>query len=550
MDLPEIRSHVALYLDDEELAAAAAMCKSWYATFNPLLWSTVRWNGLDLEQPTEVGIEANLESIRNLFIEYDHPANSPLNSCTHLTHLNIYLCSDNWDRLAHLVRQNTQLSSLSLYHNRCSPPPEFLTTLNESCMNLTHLDAAFLEHDYHCTQLLLDLCTRLQYLNLNGGELTDVGSLNSAENHLRWPVFARMKSLRLSFDRPGITIAHQIQWIQKCPQLRHLSWDLDEDNFDLEEVPALEILTLFPDHCPLLEELDLGHPKLADVDWSRILDACSRVKMFKASSSRFGPIAFKSLARHFASLTTLDLRRCMAVTSPMTQRILMSCPNMRWFCSGRLEARDILGVDEGQYEKTDEGDHHHHQQQHSLGLERVDEGHELVQSQDWVCTQLRFLTLYLCGLESRPPAWQDQVLRQLSRLKQLDFLTIGTNDFALDGTRDGIQLSLDAGLNQLRTLTKLDRFCFDGVAQDMTKEDVDWMLEAWPKLEAVEGRLHTDNERRRKLEKILKARDVRMCLYSGDDEDETENESVEEDEEELEEGEEEEEEAVEEAALE
>ncbi|CAO3574343.1 unnamed protein product [Mortierella alpina] len=504
MDLPEIRTHVARHLADEQLAAAAAVSKGWHDTFNPAYWSTVKWSSADPKRPTEVGIEANKHSIRHLSFECDHPVDSTLNTCTNLTTLHVHYCSDNWDRVSNLLRQNTLLTSLSLYYSRVEPPPEFLTSLNESCMNLTHLDASNLVYNFQGTQLLLDLTTRLHYLNLNGSELTDVGPLNSGENHQRWPEFPYLKSLSLLLDRPGITILHQIQWIRKCPQLRDLCWNIDEDDVGQERLPIRELSELFSQDCSLLDELDLEHPKLTDDVLNRILTVCRPLKKLHVSRSKFGPLAFHSIGQHFATLTTLGLGQCHAVTSPMTQRILMSCPNLLWFCAGRLEAQDVLGVTESRNE-TPEG---HDERQ--------------LQPQDWVCTQLRLWTLYLCGLENRPPTWQDLVLKQLSKLTQLDFLTLGVNDYALDGTRDGIRLSLDAGLDQLRTLTKLDRFCFDGVAQDMTEEDVRWMLEAWPKLERVEGRLHTDNEQRRELEKILLEKNVEMCIYYDDDPEEDE----------------------------
>ncbi|KAF9945636.1 hypothetical protein BGZ70_003697 [Mortierella alpina] len=504
MDLPEIRTHVARHLADEHLAAAAAVSKGWHDAFNPAYWATVKWSSDEPKRPTEVGIEANKHSIRSLSIECDHPVDSALNSCTNLTTLNVHYCSDNWDRVSNLLRQNTLLTSLSLYYSRVEPPPEFLTSLNESCKNLTHLDASNLVYNFRGTQLLLDLTTRLHYLNLNGSELTDVGPLDSGENHQRWPEFPHLKTLSLLLDSPGITMLHQTQWFRKCPQLRDLHWFIDEDDDGQERLPMRELSQLFSQDCPLLDKLELEHPKLTDDALNRILAACRPLKKFDVSRSKFGPLAFQSLGQHFATLTNLDLARCPAVTSPMTQRILMSCPNLLWFCSGRLEAQDILGVTESM-----NGTHEGYEEQP-------------LQPQDWVCTKLRLWTMYLCGLENRPSTWQDLVLKQLSKLTQLDFLTFGVNDYSLDGTRDGIQLSLDAGLDQLRTLTKLDRFCFDGVAQDMTEKDVRWMLETWPKLERVEGRLHTDNEQRRELEKILLARDVQMCIYYDDDPEEDE----------------------------
>ncbi|KAF9279665.1 hypothetical protein BGZ68_007782 [Mortierella alpina] len=62
---------------------------------------------------------------------------------------------------------------------------------------------------------------------------------------------------------------------------------------------------------------------------------------FAVRRSDFGPLAFSALKRHFATIQYLDLYQCPALTSPMTQEILMSCPSLESFDGNRLLAEDI-----------------------------------------------------------------------------------------------------------------------------------------------------------------------------------------------------------------
>ncbi|KAG9070470.1 hypothetical protein KI688_008006 [Linnemannia hyalina] len=53
--------------------------------------------------------------------------------------------------------------------------------------------------------------------------------------------------------------------------------------------------------------------------------------------------------------------------------------------------------------------------------------------------------------------------------------------------RTTLKLSLDAGLDPLRTLSRLKVFGFRGVDHRVGKEELDWMATAWPRLERVLG---------------------------------------------------------------
>ncbi|KAF8937074.1 hypothetical protein EDD21DRAFT_360176 [Dissophora ornata] len=486
MELPELRSHVAQYLDPCQLARAAQVSKGWNETFTPVLYADIEWSRVG-SNPSVETIIANADHIRNLRL-YKEPTDFPLEICTRLERLYLeFLARDPtiWDRLSSLVLQNPKLAELETMFMKV--PSEFIGAILD-CPYLRKLQASFFESfDRRSTEFLLDTCVRLRTLDLTEGAL---GTLESLD---RWPQFPALEKLFLDIE--AWTVFRQTELMRRCPRLKSLRWSVKDTVF-----PTADICQLCSTICPLLEELEFWDVVLSDKDVSRVLDSCAtRLALFSISESSFGPFAMQSLGRHFSTLTQLDIRRCLETTSAMAHQILLSCPRLTWFCADRLEARDILGV-----------------------VVDVDEtsGKETVRfyPQDWVCRDLRFLTIFICGLEDRPVEWQRMVLRQLAKMDKLDFLTIAPYEFNMDGTRDGIDLRLEAGLDILSSLKLLDRFCFDGLWQEMEEEDVRWMVEAWPRLEAVEGKVHRVKNRRLELQKILKERDIRMVIYFDDEE--------------------------------
>ncbi|KAF9931415.1 hypothetical protein FBU30_010251 [Linnemannia zychae] len=464
----------------------------------------------------------------------------PFAACTKIEDLNLQLNirqAEIWDHLTNLVRNNTELKALTVFLSGVPVTMEFmqalirkespLSSLSPSSPNtslssphkagstsggLKMFTTMFLDLNKEMTEALLDLATQLESLQLNGATTVDPGSLD------RWPVFPNLTTLKLSLNS-GITPFHQLQIIQRCPKLQSLAWDLeesaisdlallegsfipntDETAFYNCRFPTKAVSELFrPDACPELEMISINYPHLPDRDLVQIVEACPKLTMFEVFETGFGALTFHALIRHFANLTRLDIRRCRGVTSPMAQQILTSCRKLVYFCGDTLHARDIVGLQESQETETE------------TMLQEL-------RPQEWVCTDLTWLTLYICGLENAPPTWLPIVYHQLSRLSSLDFLTISPQ-IELDGTKDGLPLNLSSGLSTLATLTNLERFCFHGLIQEMDEADVQWMVDSWPKLIRVEGVVHPDRERRIVLEPILRSEGVELCGYFGDEDD-------------------------------
>lgn len=251
--------------------------------------------------------------------------------------------------------------------------------------------------------------------------------------------------------------------------------------------------------CLHIERLDFGERVLEDDDLAQVLGSCSKVTDFTICGSLFSPSAFESLIWHFPHLTLLDLMHSNGVTSSMSLRILTSCPLLTEFCAGgSLAAQDIIGVST-----------------------QDDQGQEKLEPQVWVCLSLKRLSISISGLRNRPPEWQSLILGQIARLHNLCNLSIGPKcgDFHKEDhvaameldEDDGIQLRLKAGLMILSGLKHLEVVGFLGLWQNMD-EDVCWMLDAWPNLVGIMGKVHFQNHK--ELVAFLEDRD-NLCTVFG-----------------------------------
>jgi hypothetical protein len=188
--------------------------------------------------------------------------------------------------------------------------------------------------------------------------------------------------------------------------------------------------------------------------------------------------------------------KCVFLTSKMTQRIMTSCPSLTDFVGTSLDACDILGIPRDQ-EAT------------------IQEAVMYQKSQDWICTNLKSLSIFICGLEDKPLEWHRGVLQQLARLRKLKILGVSLYHYSVLN-HDGLDLRLEAGLGVLSSLECLEEFRFPGLWQQMEEQDVRWMVQAWPELRYVYGKLRYDGKQRSKLHAILN--ETKLRNYDCDDE--------------------------------
>ena len=77
-----------------------------------------------------------------------------------------------------------------------------------------------------------------------------------------------------------------------------------------------------------------------------------------------------------------------------------------------------------------------------------------------------------------------------------------------------LQLRLDRGLAQLSNLTRLWTVRTESTGQELRSEDVEWMLEHWPLLTRLSGKLSSDTDIEERLVGLLVDRRVVCEQYT------------------------------------
>ncbi|KAG0230657.1 hypothetical protein B0O80DRAFT_463020 [Mortierella sp. GBAus27b] len=466
MDLPEIRTAVARYLDDRSLYAASLVCRSWNASISPVLYYEVRMMD-HFDRPSKDAIRANADYIRSLELSL-HKFSSEdqvalIENCTKIETIYIHnqtWTSQAWDWFSMLVQRNPNIESLCIFNDE-GVPKEFINTLS-SLMQLRELRIKALGLHSTSMELLFDTAVRL--------EILDIMSIDTFPSSFeKWLCFPNLKNLSLTLE----PVRSQLELIRRCPKLDTLTCYIHESDPSLVH----DICEVFRTTCPFIENLELRTGgSMSDEDLSRILDSLRRLTCLNIPESNFGEMAFRSLVRH-PFLEKLHLKDAKNLSSKLIQQIMTSCPNLTEFSGTRLEACDIVGFVKGS-EDADETD---------KGVTREEEeARKHPPPQDWVCTKLTYLYISIRGLEGKPREWHRRIFRQLGKLNQLRNLDIdSTISDGDERCRDGLDFRPEAGLDEMAGLKQLECLDIDGLWQDFEREDVEWMVKTWPKLRGL-----------------------------------------------------------------
>ncbi|KAF9081077.1 hypothetical protein BGX27_005111, partial [Mortierella sp. AM989] len=163
-------------------------------------------------------------------------------------------------------------------------------------------------------------------------------------------------------------------------------------------------------------------------------------------------------------------------------------------------------------------------------IENIDQGNQIIGEnlermilgEDWICLGLKLLCLRFdlssktmdidrdtpegkAMFQRQQQLEQYHAFRQIGRLTLLQDLHISNqrsnteNERSLDlrlGTNGG-------GLEGLETLKELKRIEFHNTKQELSKEEVDWMVSQWPSLNCIRGTYHPDNAKDEDLAKYI-----------------------------------------------
>ncbi|KAF9206690.1 hypothetical protein BGZ49_002000 [Haplosporangium sp. Z 27] len=487
MYYPELRIQVAEYLDKSELAVVTAVCKSWNEALTPCLYSEVGWTTTNKRIGRET-LQKHAHHVRSLIISLKLHSEIPMEKFTRLKRLHIDTTGvdlETWEEFASLLYRNKMLKELAINSPEAVIPSYIFVTISR-CLSMRKLKLVNCILDQACTTRLLDACAQLELelLCLYSTSLTQPPSLN------RW----EFKSIRDLFilGQYYQTFGQELQWVQRCPSLRALSWN----RLEYETATIPEFCDTLMNRCKNIEELTLLRWTLPDEEIAKVINSTRNLKKFNIASSGFGPISLKACNRFSSTLRCFDARGCKDFTGAMAQQVLTSFPHLEEFIGTTMSVQDILGISEGK----------------PGAPETTTTPESKDPPRDWTCKNLRNFLVLLYGFDKNHPEWQRQVLQKIAKLEKLEHLSVGGNFAELGEKSAGLEVRLNAGLDILGSLKQMNIFHFAGLHPDMDEQDVRWMLSSWPMLSKVKGQLHSDEVQNKKLADILNFKSKK--LYS------------------------------------
>ncbi|KAF9109801.1 hypothetical protein BGX27_007175 [Mortierella sp. AM989] len=294
-------------------------------------------------------------------------------------------------------------------------------------------------------------------------------------------------------------------FIAKTPRLRTLKWTIHRSHAGA----TLDWGTEIPYHLqPQGRWTELEHivitseretKSIPDILLATLLDHTSGgiLKTLVLKAVDVKKLTLGSLQHHFEHLQSLDLGQCSAVSGASAQQILSSCPEMEHFSVNTIHAQDILS------------------------------------GSPWICLKLRTLSVFIDFSQSPsrpgPEIMQPElalaqtcstnvtevcqdiqhqtVFGQLSKLTCLESLHLGQNRPSPCRSINvkTLHWRLRSGLGLLSTLTELsDIHLLSHHSMNVSRSAVIWMINNFPKLERVQGRLGTRKSDHGILGRLLK----------------------------------------------
>ncbi|KAF9355915.1 hypothetical protein BGX26_005962 [Mortierella sp. AD094] len=406
------------------------------------------------------------------------------------------------NQLTNLILRNRNITRVEVYVERRSPV-------------------------YKHIKPFLQMCTRLESLDLERCSLRQLDASYYASLD-----FLKMKELRFGRIK-DTSLQTQLLIMRRCPELMSLEWRVPRLGF-----PVQEFCEGLRSSWPKLKSLVLPESRLTDSELAQIVIcsggaiavdttmAMTKAKAggrdrkyfsvnsssgsssingtngandkmgltrFEVRRSDFAHESFRALKErgHFKTLRNLDLYQCPGLASWMIAEILSGCPLLESFDGHQLFAQHIVPVNNGNYWNNNDNN----------------------KDTWWVCRGMRYLDLHFTGFTNDPEhdvERQWQVFAQLARLENLVYLSIGGKSARMPPVSrssrfgsGGLDLRLCSGLGQLCTLKKLRMLRFTGLEQQMTEQDIMWMIENLPELRVVQGKLHSNQVEQEKLERLL-----------------------------------------------
>ncbi|KAF9431800.1 hypothetical protein BGZ76_011682 [Entomortierella beljakovae] len=335
------------------------------------------------------------------------------------------------------------------------------------------------------------------------------------------PFFPRLKNLDFSFNQTEF-LYQDLALLKNCPSLETLAWKSHPANAGAE--PYLSKLAKMPSPY-VYDTLESSHPsylqknlliqgdqqatavstnrmttrmwpnlhsitlypigiKSNDVRGEGIAELLLSMEtpctQLDVNNSGFGDLSLSAIVNsmHAMSIKTISIRNCPYVTSSMIQMLLVSCQGLEEIDADKLYVIDMM--------------HGENQLWRCMNLRVLSVVLDLADPNDlmkhrWENEEDRIAFEKQYEIQKPQIAErQKTIMMQLSRMKKLTFIcaslcTIHHNRSA----HVGVEFTLDAGLDQLKGLTKMEELYFGGWYDTPHVAEAEWMLKYWEHLKIV-----------------------------------------------------------------
>ncbi|KFH73110.1 hypothetical protein MVEG_00333 [Podila verticillata NRRL 6337] len=339
-------------------------------------------------------------------------------------------------------------------------------------------------------------------------------------------VMSKLKILSL-VQLQGTNAVFPMQLIKRCPNLESLTL-----KSTLFQISAQGLTELLIKDLPHLTQLSVHSSGMSDLDVSTIVKSVEKLERLDVANMVFGLMSTNNLTdRHHSALEHLDIRGCTLISSTMMQRILAESRTLKRFLADTIQAKDVvhnhvypswacLGLRELTLDiRGDPADRETSQKVYQqLGqlvcLEHLDISRHGFSANDTFgavdnrnnnnnINNVRNSmynnnanNIYNPFNNNNNQHIQNQNNNNNSNNNNnnnnTNNNTNATNktDKAKDSEPSCLNLHLDYGLKELRTLVHLKKFVFRGLkSSEFGLVELKWCAKAWPRLEEIGGKL-------------------------------------------------------------
>ncbi|KAG0320129.1 hypothetical protein BG000_003688 [Podila horticola] len=432
---PELLISIAEYLTPGEAKAPSVVCRSWHDIFESVIWRTY-----DIAPRTSVpSLETRAKYARHtktlMFFGHDMDIQDDLLvPYTQLTRISFngpsrpnlhqeHMCS----HLVRIIENNQQLQDLTISEKNLRVPAEVWSAI-ELLPELRELHVRDISKDVKGWEALWNGCQGLRTLAIYVAYVRGSAKLDDEVLEMH----PELQSFTL--QEPDF-----LPLLRRCPNLRHVSWESNGsyDRFMDELVNLLR--------GGKLQNLESLRTRRTDIQQLvSALTAMNHIKEVSVDNAGSENVSYHLpchvLTEHFATLQKLTLPNNAVIPDGFVARVLASCPLLTTVALPKTTASEIIS------------------------------------GEPWVCSRLARFMICIEIQDSERETIRNQsreIFGRLSKLPSLIVLNIGPAEHA--PIVQGLDLRLESGIDQLLTLTRLERLNFYLTIQDMSAEDVAWM---------------------------------------------------------------------------